>query len=576
MENKDQNLTNITALQERIAQLEATIKTKDSQIKKLEDENKALKAELAKRFRKASEKIQKEGGNPVNESEENVSEETLNYEPTDTSESDKENDSDRKNPLSKNKKRAYIKHKTNSAKFALPPDTPITVIHIDDEAPVCSKCNTTKVKVGERAYDSIVKTVSYAIIRRIKNVYACPTCEEDNSNSKTVPTGNVLETTVIDPLFLADVLNSKFNMGVPLYRQERLFKEQGLDISRFLLSASIMRAGNQIIDNLAPLLEEELFKMPLINADETPMKVIQLEDGKGKKKAPNSRFNSFIIGRIGVDKDGKPGLTSFTFSSDRKNATMAELFNDYHGCVQTDGLSGYSFAEEQGTFTHLGCLVHARRHAIEAMGSRTSGIAYDMVQRYAAIFHAESQMKDLKASLTDEEFISQRKAAMLPLFEDMKNWLNDTFAKAEQSEEYIAPSTSSAMKYFLSRYDELVRFLDYSFSTSSNQIAEISIRKWIIDRNNFLFCFTETGADVSAFFFSLIVSCRNLGINPTDYLAHLFLNANKLSNNDIEGWRALLPGKCDLDDVIKLKQSVAAAKPDLTRTEEYILRGKRL
>ena len=210
------------------------------------------------------------------------------------------------------------------------------------------------------------------------------------------------------------------------------------------------------------------------------------------------------------------------------------------------------------------------------MGSRTSGIAYDMVQRYAAIFHAESQMKDLKASLTEEEFIAQRRAAMLPLFEDMNNWLNDTLAKAEQNEEYIAPTTLSAMNHFLSRYDELVRFLDYSFSTSSNQIAKLSIRKWVIDRNNFLFCFTETGADVSAFFFSLIVSCRNLDINPTDYLAHLFLNANKLSNNDIEDWRALLPGRCDLNDVIVLKQAIAAAKPDIEMTEEYILRGKRL
>ena len=60
-----------------------------------------------------------------------------------------------------------------------------------------------------------------------------------------------------------------------------------------------------------------------------------------------------------------------------------------------------------------------------------------------------------------------------------------------------------------------------------------------------LFCFTETGADVSAFFFSLIVSCRNLGINPTDYLAHLFLNCNNLRNGDREGW-----GHSYLEDMI--------------------------
>ena len=104
--------------------------------------------------------------------------------------------------------------------------------------------------------------------------------------------------------------------------------------------------------------------------------------------------------------------------------------------------------------------------------------------------------------------------------------------------------------------------------------AEQFIRKWIIDYNNFLFCITETGADVSAFFFSLITSCRNLDINPTDYLAHLFLNANKLSNNDIEDWRALLPGRCDLNDVIELRKKIAEAKPIEGRTEPYVLRGR--
>ena len=90
-------------------------------------------------------------------------------------------------------------------------------------------------------------------------------------------------------------------------------------------------------------------------------------------------------------------------------------------------------------------------------------------------------------------------------------------------------------------------------------------------------CFSasqRTGADVSAFFFSLIVSCRNLGINPTDYLAHLFLNCNNLKNGDREGWRALLPGKCDLSDVAEYLRLIAHAAPIPGNTEPFVLRGK--
>ena len=390
----------------------------------------------------------------------------------------------------------------------------------------------------------------------------------------TPKTDNILENTVVDPLMLADILNSKFNMGVPLYRQERLFNEQGLKITRHLMSALIMYVGKKIIDNLEPVLEEEVFKMPLINADETPMKVIKLYDEDGNKKAPNSRDNSFIIGRIGVDDNGSPGYSIFTFSDNRRNQTIADLFDKYPGLVQTDGLSGYTFAEKNCSFTHIGCVVHARRKTIEASEGRTKGVAVEMKKRYAKIFHEEGKWEDLRGTISKEEFVKGRKAAMLPMFEDMKAWLEDVVKQAKEVGAEIESKTSVAINYFLDRYDELVRFLDYYCANSNNNRAEQMIRKWIIDYNNFLFCITTTGADVSAFFFSLIASCRNLGINPTDYLAHLFLNCNRIKNGDKEAWRALLPGKCKLDDVIELRKKIAEAKPLEGRTEPYVLRGR--
>ena len=40
-------------------------------------------------------------------------------------------------------------------------------------------------------------------------------------------------------------------------------------------------------------------------------------------------------------------------------------------------------------------------------------------------------------------------------------------------------------------------------------------------------------------------------------------------------WRALLPGKCKLDDVIELRKKIAEAKPLEGRTEPYVLRGRK-
>ncbi|MSU07324.1 IS66 family transposase [Spirochaetales bacterium NM-380-WT-3C1] len=549
--------------------LEMQIKLLKENIKQLEKENADLKAQLARKYRRTSEAISSDQLLLFNEAEFNVEDGILNDNSDDLPEDNSAADT---SVLSDKAKRKYVKRKSQYSMLNLPADMPVTVIHNQGKAPVCDSCGTTKVKVGERVHDTIVKTTSYSIVRRITDVYECPKC--DGSVKSTPKTDNILENTVVDPLMLADILNSKFNMGVPLYRQERLFKEQGVKITRHLMSALIMYVGKKIIDNLEPVLEEEVFKMPLINADETPMKVIKLYDEDGNKKAPNSRENSFIIGRIGVDDNGSPGYSIFTFSDNRRNQTIADLFDKYPGLVQTDGLSGYTFAEKNCSFTHIGCLVHCRRKCIEASEGRTKGVAVEMKKRYAKIFHEEGKWEDLRGTISKEEFVEGRKAALLPLFEDMKAWLEEVVKQAKETGAEIENKTSIAINYFLDRYDELTRFLDYYCANSNNNRAEQFVRKWKINLNNFLFCITETGADVSAFFFSLITSCRNLGINPTDYLAHLFLNCNMVKSGDREAWRALLPGKCKLDDVIELRKKIAEAKPLEGRTEPYVLRGR--
>ena len=62
--------------------------------------------------------------------------------------------------------------------------------------------------------------------------------------------------------------------------------------------------------------------------------------------------------------------------------------------------------------------------------------------------------------------------------------------------------------------------------------------------------------------------------NLTDYLAHLFLNCNRIKNVDRDAWSAMLPGKCKLDDAVELRRKIAKAKPLEGRTEPYVLRGR--
>ena len=96
----------------------------------------------------------------------------------------------------------------------------------------------------------------------------------------------------------------------------------------------------------------------------------------------------------------------------------------------------------------------------------------------------EGEWEDRRGTLGKEDFVKGRKAALLPLFEDMKSWLEEVVRQAEESGAGIERRTSVAISYFLDRYDELTRFLDHYCANSNNNRAEQFIRKWIIDYNN--------------------------------------------------------------------------------------------
>ena len=483
-------------------------------------------------------------------------------------------------PITEQKVNGYIRRKSTNTTLTLPPDTPVIHRYIDVEPGKCEHCGADMVKVGEKTYDSIVKTTTFAMIRTHVPQFECPRCipeDEKETRIKTPVTDNMLQGTICDPMLLANIINNKMGLGLPLYRQEQIFKlGNDLKISRQVMSAWMMKTGRELLKYLYPALQREINKYPLVNMDETPVKVLELYDEDGKKKAPNSRANAFMIVRAGTDSQGKKRLVCFTYSDNRRNETIASYVADYHGCLQTDGLSGYDYATSKSDFVHLGCLVHSRRKAIEAKPSKgtvMSRYADQLVELYGRIFKAEGDLLDAYRANgfeSDDEYVEKRKEALLPLF-------NDLHAKLVEIQPKVLPKSKLyvAVTYPLERWDTLLKFLDYPYATSSNQTAENAIRPFAVARKAFLFCITPLGAEVSALFFSLVESCKAQGIDAEDYLTYLFSHAGNVPADDEDAWTALLPGKVDLSEVKAFRDKVRKAIPDPDRTEPYILRGKR-
>ena len=133
----------------------------------------------------------------------------------------------------------------------------------------------------------------------------------------------------------------KFVQAVPLYRQEKDWKQMGFPISRATLSNWILKTSEEWLSLLVGRLEKELLKDKHIHADETPVMWVYTTSA-------NSRKNIRI----------------FRYSPNRAGDNAKDFLKAFDGYLHTDGYSGYK--KVKGIKQCL-CWAHLRRYFSDAL-----------------------------------------------------------------------------------------------------------------------------------------------------------------------------------------------------------------
>ena len=218
--------------------------------------------------------------------------------------------------------RSYTRKKARTG-ICLPADTPVVDVYDDSPVPNCERCGSVMKDAGEKTYESFTRIERTVIVRKHVRQYVCPSCEPDEGEGRktiTPTTGNMLDGTVCDPTLLASIVEDKFSFAQPLYRQAKKFEDVGL--SRFTMSSRLITVGTRLEHNMAPCLEKVIYSHPLVNVDETPVQVLGLLGEDGKRRAPHSSTNAFMMVRAAVYGHGRNGPVMFTFTENRKNTTI--------------------------------------------------------------------------------------------------------------------------------------------------------------------------------------------------------------------------------------------------------------
>ena len=223
----------------------------------------------------------------------------------------------------------------------------------------------------------------------------------------------------------------------------------------------------------------------------------------------------------------------YEYQPDRKQEHPKQFLTGFRGYLHTDGYSGYHNLPED--ITVVGCWAHARRKFDEAMKSLPKGKAKNSSAAQGLaycnlLFKIEEGLTDL----SPEERYDQRLKQAKPVLDALLAWAN-TRAAAPKS------ALGKALTYLKDQWPYLLNYLKDGRLELSNNRAERSIKPFVIDRKNFLFANTPSGAASSAVIFSLIQTAIENGLDPYRYLSWLMSSAAELDLGLHENIQLLLP-----------------------------------
>jgi len=160
----------------------------------------------------------------------------------------------------------------------LPADLPRETIIHDIEDKTCSCCGNELHQMGDEPSEKLdFIPAQVKVIEHVRLKYSCRTCEKENITTKItiapVPASPIPKG-IATATLLSQIITSKYQYALPLYRQETLFKQYGIALSRKTMADWMMKSA-ELFKPLYARLQEILLRQGVIQADETTLKVIK-------------------------------------------------------------------------------------------------------------------------------------------------------------------------------------------------------------------------------------------------------------------------------------------------------------
>jgi len=396
---------------------------------------------------------------------------------------------------------------THPGRAKLPDHLPVEEIEIHPEGDL-----SEMVCIGTEVTEELECVPARFFIKRYIRYKYAPKTKEGTHLIAQLPE-RVINKGIPSAALIALILVYKYVDHLPLYRQQEIFKREGVKISPSTINNWVKR-GIEYLEILYDKMVADIKNRGYLQADETTIKVLSSE----KKGATHQ-------GYFWVYHDPVERLVLFDYQPGRGYVATEEMLGNFKGYLQSDGYSVYTKIAKKTDVTHVGCWAHARREFDKAKDNDKARAhkALVYIQRLYAI---EEYAREEKTTPEQRKALRLNKA--LPIINEMGKWI------AEEQKKVLPKSTIGlAFAYCTNRWTALSNYMLDGILEIDNNLTENAIRPVALGRKNYLFAGSHEAAQRSAIAYTFFANCKKHEVNPYEWLKYTLENIMTSSIQDL-------------------------------------------
>ena len=371
---------------------------------------------------------------------------------------------------------------------------------------ICPDCHQEMEKIGTRVASREVELEPAKVhcINHLVETAKCHHCHP-NGGDKLVSADSP------QPLFphsyysssvLAEIIANKYELAVPLHRQQRSWQRLGLPLTTKSMARMVINGYFRFLGSIYDRLKAELNQENVVHMDETPFKVLA-----------DHGSNSYFWALRTTKEFNQHDIALFHYSDTRSGKVIGEIIDDdYKGSIICDGYGGYS-NKQYPKLSFGTCLVHIRREFLELAKIASefgTSKAKKVLNLMGAVFHTEKNLQYDSAA----EKLELRNQLVKPKLDKVYDFLT----KIKHPKGKLKRAINNALKL----KDRLYKIFDNAQLPLDNNPVEQSIRPTTLVRKNSLFATSKDGAKANAMIYTIIQTAKLNNLRIFDYLKYVF------------------------------------------------------